>query len=144
MSRLQLIDFSDPKQVINWQYDIKECPAKCRKELIGLEVKRGRTWKWGDQDETTEGRKTIGVIMSADCKHGWYEVKWDPNRANVYRIGNGYCDVVGVKSIKTAIKYVGKAIKAKILTSNKTLKKTVAEQILKLTTSLRNGPVREK
>eukprot|EP00002_Diphylleia_rotans_P018099 TRINITY_DN3506_c0_g1_i4.p1 TRINITY_DN3506_c0_g1~~TRINITY_DN3506_c0_g1_i4.p1 ORF type:complete len:1850 (+),score=318.73 TRINITY_DN3506_c0_g1_i4:3274-8823(+) len=50
----------------------------------GLRVRRGRDWKWGDQDG---GVGCLGTLVRPDST-GWWRVKWDKTgNANNYRTG---------------------------------------------------------
>ena len=53
---------------------------------LNLKVKRGRDWKWGDQDNGGTG------ILVKDDEDGWCKVKWDSSSSqNAYRIGKDGC-----------------------------------------------------
>ena len=48
---------------------------------IGVRVKRGRDWKWGDQDGNGMGTTQPGG------NKGWVKVNWDNGNSNSYRCG---------------------------------------------------------
>ena len=52
---------------------------------VGKRVRRGRDWRWDDQDG---GPDQFGTIVSAlDIKPGWVTVQWDNGVKNTYRMG---------------------------------------------------------
>lgn len=51
--------------------------------LVGRRVKRGRDWKWQEQDG---GSHKTGLCLSTEGK-GWVNVKWESGRVNQYRWG---------------------------------------------------------
>ena len=51
---------------------------------LGKRVKRGRDWKWGDQDG---GEGTLGTVTDV-CDPTWVEVRWDDGPTCQYRWGN--------------------------------------------------------
>lgn len=46
-------------------------------------MKRGRDWKWGDQD----GPHGLGTVICELGSDGWIRVKWDNGTTNSYRMG---------------------------------------------------------
>lgn len=51
----------------------------------GTRVRRGRDWKWGDQDG---GKGHLGTVTAPDRQsRGWWWVKWDGGQQNRYRWG---------------------------------------------------------
>lgn len=94
---------------------MKEVPVTSKNVKIGLKVKRGRDWHYGDQDENSK----FGVISSA---HGdkWYWVKWDKGPQNAYRVGDDEskkCDLYIYKEIM--VKPGSEAIVKKALRMNR-------------------------
>ena len=73
-----IIDSIDMKRV-----DPKEQIKMNAAWLIGRKVKRGRDWKWQDQDG---GSHKFGIVLSAEGK-GWVNVKWESGKVNQYRWG---------------------------------------------------------
>ena len=56
---------------------------------VGVRVRRGPDWEWGDQDGNG-----LGTTQS-DESTGWIRVKWDHGKTNSYRIGkDGAYDLV--------------------------------------------------
>ncbi|KAL7719890.1 MIB/HERC2 domain-containing protein [Entamoeba marina] len=55
--------------------------------LVGRIVKRGRDWKWSDQDG---GQGKTGIAVSS-AGRGWINVKWGSGSVNQYRWGNDDC-----------------------------------------------------
>lgn len=58
---------------------------------LGAIVRRGPTWKWGDQDLDSSGAQVDGVVIgipqSRDGSLVWVDVRWDTGKANGYRMG---------------------------------------------------------
>ena len=48
----------------------------------GQKVKRGRNWKWGDQDGNG-----LGTVVEPVSNTGSVRVQWDNGHINVYRMG---------------------------------------------------------
>ena len=62
---------------------------------VGVRVRRGPDWKWGDQDGNG-----LGTTQSNDDT-GWIRVKWDHGESNSYRIGkDGAYDLVVAERIR--------------------------------------------
>jgi hypothetical protein len=54
----------------------------------GARVRRGKDWKWDDQDG---GRGKLGTVDEPTEGTGWVGVKWDSGRHNSYRWGVDGC-----------------------------------------------------
>ena len=59
-------------------------PTPGREIKVGMRVKRGPDWKWGDQDGGAGGLGTVTAGPDADM---WVDVKWDAGESNNYRWG---------------------------------------------------------
>ena len=70
--------------------------ASKRTLVMGSRVKRGRDWKWDDQDGGLGG---VGTVRAVDEALGWVSVKWDiTGTQDNYRWNNeGFFDVVEVE-----------------------------------------------
>ncbi|ELP88270.1 hypothetical protein EIN_226430 [Entamoeba invadens IP1] len=55
--------------------------------IVGRRIKRGRDWKWSDQDG---GNGKLGYAI-ASAGNGWICVRWDTGNVNQYRWGNENC-----------------------------------------------------
>lgn len=66
----------------------------------GDRVKRGPTWKWGDQDG---GEGNLGTVKLMDGKayEGWIQVLWDKQYVDVYRKDSQFVDVILVSTENT-------------------------------------------
>eukprot|EP01028_Stygiella_incarcerata_P013677 TRINITY_DN82_c0_g1_i5.p1 TRINITY_DN82_c0_g1~~TRINITY_DN82_c0_g1_i5.p1 ORF type:complete len:209 (+),score=58.76 TRINITY_DN82_c0_g1_i5:90-716(+) len=54
---------------------------------VGTRVRRGRDWKWDDQDG---GSGNFGTVMKDQLPTDeWVEVRWDNGHLNHYRFGQG-------------------------------------------------------
>lgn len=49
---------------------------------IGRRIRRGKDWRWGDQDHNGEGK-----IVPGSPAPGWVRVEWDGGGQNAYRAG---------------------------------------------------------
>ena len=83
-----------PRVVMRW-----EEPSAALRLPIGTRVKRGRDWRWGDQDG---GAGTLGTVVAAVglVGPGWCSVRWDGAEGqSTYRVGHqGKCDLVALLS----------------------------------------------
>lgn len=53
-----------------------------------MRVKRGPTWKWGEQDGGGEG------VVQYHHRDAWWHVKWDCGLENDYRVSKDYQDII--------------------------------------------------
>ena len=62
---------------------------------IGARVKRGRDWRWGEQDGGVGGLGTVVAAVGL-VGPGWCSVRWDgAEEQSTYRVGHqGKCDLV--------------------------------------------------
>ena len=59
---------------------------------LNARVKRGPSWKWGDQDG---GDGKLGTLFKVPDHEGWVAVRWDATGdGNVYRIDGGDYDLL--------------------------------------------------
>ena len=72
-----------------------------RANLVGLRVKRGPNWEWGDQDGGG-----VGTIAAVRTYSGWVEVDWDNEYGNTYRLGGGFQDLISDDSDKVIDKTI--------------------------------------
>ena len=49
---------------------------------VGVRVRRGPDWDWGDQDGGG-----LGITLEGDAEDGWVRVRWDCGGENSYRVG---------------------------------------------------------
>jgi len=85
--------YDSPTQVPAWkvysgsaweEQETLRVEAPLLKEEIGVRVRRGPSWKWGDQDG---GPGSTGVTIP-DSHAGWVGVLWDSGQAGYrYRVG---------------------------------------------------------
>eukprot|EP00930_Biecheleria_cincta_P056532 TRINITY_DN42638_c0_g1_i1.p1 TRINITY_DN42638_c0_g1~~TRINITY_DN42638_c0_g1_i1.p1 ORF type:complete len:959 (-),score=159.02 TRINITY_DN42638_c0_g1_i1:62-2569(-) len=68
-------------QVVYYQNPRRAEPLK--RPLLGVTVRRGRDWKWGDQDG---GKGSRGTTLGSDSS-GWVGVRWPSGERNRYRVG---------------------------------------------------------
>nr|KAG5708186.1 hypothetical protein BaRGS_021120 [Batillaria attramentaria] len=54
----------------------------------GDRVKRGKDWKWNNQDGSPPGP---GTVTDAPASKGWVNVTWDAGDSNNYRLGAQGC-----------------------------------------------------
>ncbi|GIQ80540.1 hypothetical protein KIPB_001354 [Kipferlia bialata] len=54
---------------------------------VGARVKRGKDWKWEEQDANGLGT----LLKNVSDEPGWVRVKWDEGRSNNYRAGAKSC-----------------------------------------------------
>ena len=59
-------------------------PELCALMKVGVRVKRGMDWKWGDQDGPQPGE---GQVIGQLGDDGWIRVHWDNGTTNSYRMG---------------------------------------------------------
>ena len=58
----------------------------------GTVIRRGKDWKWGDQDKSKTNRGIIlGWAGEVGASDKWVKVKWENNRQNNYRWGAEGC-----------------------------------------------------
>lgn len=69
---------------------------------VGTKVRRGPTWRWGDQDG---GEGMLGQVLKFKkegvCKDGSHftvNVAWDYGHKNNYRYNEQFTDVIPVKA----------------------------------------------
>lgn len=69
---------------------MENIPVTLENQYIGMRVKRGRDWDWGDQD-----RGGLGTIIRLGMEgNKWCQVEWDNDEENDYRVGeNGRFDL---------------------------------------------------
>ena len=79
---------ADPR-VMRW-----EMPSLAAKLPLGTRVKRGRDWRWGDQDGGAGNMGTVVVDVGL-VGVGWASVRWDDAEGqSTYRVGHkGACDL---------------------------------------------------
>ena len=63
--------------------DIAVTYANCK---IGMTVRRGRNWKWGDEDYKN-GVPGTGIISKCNGAVSWATVIWSTGTEETYRIG---------------------------------------------------------
>jgi len=73
----------------------KALPATLLKGELGVRVRRGPSWKWGDQDG---GPGSTGVTIPGNTNGvGWVRVRWHSGQKNEYRVGaKGAYDLIVV------------------------------------------------
>lgn len=55
---------------------------------IGVRVRRGSSWSWGDQDGGAGGTGVVTGVNNSGSGNGWVSVRWDFNEnTNQYRWG---------------------------------------------------------
>jgi len=59
-----------------------------REQLVGRKVRRGRDWKWRNQDG---GSGKTGTVTKVDSDPGWVRVTWSNGDDNCYRWGAQGC-----------------------------------------------------
>ncbi|KAI8999693.1 kinase-like domain-containing protein [Hyaloraphidium curvatum] len=66
--------------------------------MVGVRVRRGKDWKWGEQDGGA-GREgaVIGVL---EKEKGWVTVRWDVGKTNNYRWGAEGCWDLVVRALR--------------------------------------------
>jgi hypothetical protein len=52
---------------------------------IGMKVRRGKDWSWGNQDYS-KGKPTIGTVTKI-LENSWVKVLWSNGSAFCYRVG---------------------------------------------------------
>lgn len=68
-----------------------------RSAELGLRVRRGLDWDWGDQDGGPNGSLGLTVEGEGQVDVGWVNVRWDHGEGNSYRVGaNGKYDLMVV------------------------------------------------
>jgi len=73
--------------------------APLMSEEIGVRVRRGPSWKWGDQDG---GPGSTGVTTGGSPQVGWVQVRWDCGVQANYRVGaDGAYDLSVVQATTT-------------------------------------------
>jgi hypothetical protein len=72
-----------------------------------MRVRRGRDWKWGEQDGEGEGT----VTKEARGNAGWVKVVWDNGKKNHYRWGAEDCYDLCVIGLAKAAQLVGRRVR---------------------------------
>lgn len=63
----------------------------------GMRVRRGRDWRWDDQDASGDG-VVVGTQLGGNkLSHGWVNVRWPDGAINCYRYNKRARDLVAVR-----------------------------------------------
>merc|ERR1711939_1126315 len=84
----------------------RQMQASAKGMVVGARVRRGRDWKWGDQDG---GVGKVGSVLEEVDSDGWVRVKWDSGSSNKYRWGASGCHDLELVDTGTAVSRTGGA-----------------------------------
>eukprot|EP01107_Rhizomastix_libera_P002507 TRINITY_DN1436_c1_g1_i4.p1 TRINITY_DN1436_c1_g1~~TRINITY_DN1436_c1_g1_i4.p1 ORF type:complete len:1935 (+),score=580.20 TRINITY_DN1436_c1_g1_i4:845-5806(+) len=104
-------------------------PGPGLKPIVGMRVRKGKDWKWKDQDHGGEG----SVLQ--DTNDGWVKVKWDHGETNSYRWGAEDCFDLGIVGADGSLPAIYKSIH-ELISANKSFFTTPGEQEFKRLTEL--------